>query len=211
MDIEHHLLIISEKENNAKDAKASLDKLYKEFRGFIYSVVKEKIKFLKNSDDIAMSVTHDVILYIWNNPLKWNFDSSIHVTPEGGFKAYLSTIAHFSFKTEFKKVRKFRDAETNLSVEDENIFKSDLTNEELEILSKNAVIIGNALNDLPERNREIVRTYFMFYEDEKNMTSEAYDFMENMFQTTRDNIRQTISRAKRKIKAATKDKIQFKN
>lgn len=210
MDIEYHLLIISEKKNSEKEAKASLDLLYKEFRGFIYSVVKNKIKFLKNSDDIAKSVTHDVILYIWNNPLKWNFDSKTHSTPEGGFKAYLSTVADFNFKTEFKNVKKFRDAETNTIVEDENLFKSDLTNEELETLSDNAIIIEDALNDLPERSREIVRTYFMFYEDEKNMSSEAYNFMESMFETTRDNIRQTISRAKKKIKAATKDKIQFK-
>ncbi|WP_299248849.1 sigma-70 family RNA polymerase sigma factor [uncultured Aquimarina sp.] len=210
MDIEYHLLTISEKGNDEKEAKTSLDVLYKAFRSFIYSVVKEKIKFFKNSDDIAKSVTHDVIMYIWNNPLEWNFDQNVHTTPEGGFKAYLATVADYSFKTEFKKVKKFRDAEINPSLEDENLFKSDLNDEELETLSDNASIIEDALNELPEKSREIVRMYFMFYEEEKNMSSEAYDFMENMFKTTRDNIRQIISRAKKRIKTATKDKIQFK-
>jgi hypothetical protein len=44
--------------------------------------------------------------------------------------------------------------------------------------------------------------YFLLYDDDKNFSSENIRLLEDMFETTWQNIRQTIFRAKKDIKKA---------
>ena len=45
MDIETHLLFISDKEQNDADAQGSMAYIYETFRGFVYNVIFKKIHF----------------------------------------------------------------------------------------------------------------------------------------------------------------------
>jgi RNA polymerase sigma factor (sigma-70 family) len=214
MDIETHLLIISDRGTNCKEAQNSISLLYEKYRKFVYNITYRNISFTLQKEELALSVVSDVFLKIWESPLDWEFDSTIHETPEDGFKAYLSTIAHFKLLEELRKIKPSRENEDNIIDDDESEWKWALLDEEFDYLDKDLIkkrnIIDECLLEFSERNRDIIRMYFFLYDDEKNMTREKITLMETLFETTWQNIRQIIHRSKRKIKTLLEEKLQIK-
>ena len=214
MDIETHLLIIADKNINNTEAQSSMSLLYENFREFVFNVTIKNISFTLQKEELAFSVVSKAFLKIWNSPLDWEFDNTIHSTPEDGFKAYLSTIARFKLLEELRINKPSRDNEITLIDDVDSEWKWALLDSEYEYLDKELIkkrnLVDVCLLDLPERKREIIRMYFFLYDDEKNMTSDKIAIMETMFETTWQNIRQIISRAKKTIKAALSDKLQAK-
>jgi RNA polymerase sigma factor (sigma-70 family) len=214
MDIETHLLIISDKETNRNEAQNSISLLYEKYRKFVYNITYRNISFTLQKEELALSVVSDVFLKIWESPLDWEFDSTIHETPEDGFKAYLSTIAHFKLLEELRKIKASRENEVNIIDDDDSEWKWALIDEEFDYLDKDLIkkrnIIDECLLEFTERNRDIIRMYFFLYDDEKNMTREKITLMETLFETTWQNIRQIIHRSKSKIKTILEEKLQIK-
>jgi RNA polymerase sigma factor (sigma-70 family) len=213
MDIETHLLIISDRETNRNEAQNSISLLYEKYRKFVYNITYRNISFTLQKEELALSVVSDVFLKIWESPLDWEFDSTIHETPEDGFKAYLSTIAHFKLLEELRKIKASRENEVNIIDDDDSEWKWALIDEEFDYLDKDLIkkrnIIDECLLEFTERNRDIIRMYFFLYDDEKNMTREKITLMETLFETTWQNIRQIILRSKSKIKTILEEKLQI--
>lgn len=180
MDIESHLLIISDKGQNDIDAQGSMTYLYETFRGFVYNAILKNIHFNLNKEETALIVMSNVFMHVWDNPLDWEFDTSKHKTQEGGYKSYLSVVAKFKLLEELRKSQESRENEEN--------------------------IIDDCLTEFSQKKQDIIRMYFLLYEDSKNMNSQNIKLMETMFETTWQNIRQTISRAKREIKKVIESK-----
>lgn len=214
MDIETHLLVISDRETNRNEAQNSISLLYEKYREFVYNITYRNISFTLQKEELALSVVSDVFLKIWESPLDWEFDVTIHETPEDGFKAYLSTIAHFKFLEELRKIKASRENENTIIDDDDSEWKWALLDEEFDYLDKDLIktrnIIDECLLEFTERNRDIIRMYFFLYDDDKNMTREKITLMETLFETTWQNIRQIIHRSKSKIKTILEEKLQIK-
>lgn len=204
IDIEHQLLLIAFKEENQKEAEQSLTILYEEFRLFVYNVV---IKFLHSplhEEEIAQSVTNEVFYFLYQNPTNWSFDKETHKSKEGAFKAYLATVARNKLYDILRKTHKKWKREDLIYDDDHSLFDEDLSEGEFEAIDKsyseNQQIIEEVLNTFTPRDKEIILTYFLYYEKGKNLPGEVLDEMESLHKTTRPNIRQIVSRAKKKIK-----------
>lgn len=214
MDIETHLLKIDDKASNNADAQESISYLYEKFREFVYRVTYKNISFTLQKKELTLSIVTEVFLKIWDTPLDWEFDTNLHITEEDGFKAYLSTIAHFKLLEELRKHSASRKNENTIIDDDNSEWKWALLDSEFdyldEELAKKRNLIDECLLELPNRKREIMRMYFFLYDDEKNMTSDKISIMEDMFETTWQNIRQIVSRSKKKIKAILEEKLQTK-
>lgn len=214
MDIETHLLIISDKETNRNEAQNSIGLLYEKFRKFVYNVTIRNISFTLQKEELALSIVSDVFLKIWESPLDWEFDSTIHETQEDGFKAYLSTIAHFKLLEELRKIKPSRENEDTIIDDEDSEWKWALLDSEYDYLDKDLIkkrnLVDECLLEFTERNRDIIRMYFFLYDDEKNMTRDKITLMETLFETTWQNIRQIIHRSKRKIKTILEEKLQIK-
>ncbi|WP_243471937.1 hypothetical protein [Winogradskyella sp. MH6] len=210
MDIETHLLFISEKEQNNKDAQASMAYLYEAFKGFVYNVILKKIHFNLNKEETALIVMSNVFMHVWNNPLDWEFDPTIHQTQKGGYKSYLSVVAKFKFFEELRKSEDSRENEENLIDDNDNEWKWSLLDDEFDFLNEELVkrrnLIDECLAQFSAKKQDIIRMYFLLYEDDKNMNSQNIRLLERMFETTWQNIRQTISRAKRDLKKIIQSK-----
>jgi DNA-directed RNA polymerase specialized sigma24 family protein len=210
MDIETHLLFISDKEQNDADAQGSMAYIYETFRGFVYNVIFKKIHFSLNKEETALIVMSNVFMHVWNNPLDWEFNSSKHKTQKGGYKSYLSVIAKFKFLEELRKSQDSRENEENLIDEEDSEWKWSLLDDEFDFLdeelAKRRNLIDECLSQFPTKKQDIIRMYFLLYEDSKNMNSQDIKMLERMFETTWQNIRQTISRAKRDIKKVIQSK-----
>ena len=210
MDIETHLLTIADKKQNERQAQNSMSIIYETFRGFVYNVVFNKIHFTLNKEETAKIVMSNVFLQIWNDPLNWEFDSLKHQTQDGGFKSYLSVVAQLKFFEELRKSQSSRENEKNTIDDIDNEWKWAILNDEFDYLDEELIkrrnLIDECLTEFSEKKQDIVRMYFLFYQEDNNMTSENIKLLENKFETTWQNIRQTISRAKRDIKKAIQSK-----
>lgn len=210
-DIEMHLLIIAEKEKNDVEAEASMSFIYNEFRNFVYNVILKNIHFTLNKEDTALTIMSNVFMEIWENPLKWEFNSSKHKTQRGGFKAYLSTIAKYKLLEELRKNKLSRDNETNIVDDNDSEWKWTLLDDEYDYLDdelrKRINLVDECLLKYQPKKQDIIRMYFLLYDDSKNFSKENIKLLEEMFETTWQNIRQTISRVKKDIKKAIESNI----
>lgn len=211
MDIETHLLTIDDKDQNEQEAQASMSFIYETFRGFVYNVIFNKIHFTANKEEVALIVMSNVFLEVWKNPLGWEFDSTKHKTQEGGFKSYLSVIAKNKFFEELRKSKSSRENEKNTIDDNDSEWKWALLEDEFDYLDEELTrrqnLVDECLIEFSQKKRELIRMYFLFYEEDKNFTSENIKLLENMFETTWQNIRQTISRAKGNIKKTIEAKL----
>lgn len=214
MDIEYHLLIISEKEINIKEAKSSFSKIYECYKLFLFNVVMRNIHYKSHKEEFSTTILNDVFHHIWNNPLNWDYNPKKHKSPDSAFKAYLSTVAHYKKLEYLKKNELYLKNETSKVDDDNNDWLFNLESEEFEVLEKKLSKKNNILDlilvNLDDKKRDIVRVYFQHYEEGKKMRSENIELMESMFETTWDNIRQIISRVKKQIRESVKNvnKIQ---
>jgi len=204
MDIELHLLSISEKEINLQEAKASFSIVYEYYRSFVYKVILKNIDYKSHKEDFAKTIVNQVFQHIWKSPLDWEFKPDVHESPDSGYKAYLSTIAHYKRLEYLRKNENYLKNETPKVDDINNDWLFKLEDEEFEILdnelSKKNNAIDNILSNLEPKKRDIIRVYFLHYEEGKKMRGETIEMMESMFETTWDNIRQIVSRTKKKIK-----------
>ncbi|WP_417858647.1 RNA polymerase sigma factor [Xanthomarina gelatinilytica] len=212
MDIETHLLVIAEKEESPSEAKKSIALLYETFKEFVYNVTNKHIGFILQREELALTITSEVFMIIWNSPLDWEFDIGKHKTQEDGFKAYLSTIAHYKLLEELRKIKEIRKRELTIIDDEDSEWKWVLDEDEYSFLDEELIkkrnLVDACLAEFSEQKRDIIRMYYLLYDDEKRMTREKIDLMEKTFQTTWQNIRQIISRSKKKIEELLRDKLK---
>lgn len=212
MDIEFHLLTISEKETNVKEAKTSFSIIYQHFRMFLYNVIIKNISYKSHKEEFSKTILNEVFYHIWNNPLNWEYKSENHKSPDSAFKAYLSTIAYYKRMEYLRKNETYLKNETPKVDDPNNDWLFNLEIEEYEVLENelpnNNNMLDSVLSNLDSKKRDIVRVYFQHYEEGKKMRSENIKLMESMFNTTWDNIRQIISRVKKQIKESTNKTIK---
>lgn len=211
MDIETQLLEIAEKEDFPSEAKKSISTLYEHFRKFVYNVTYQHIGFTLQREELALTVTSEVFIKIWDSPLDWEYDKKKHSSQEDGFKAYLATIAHYKLMEELKKIKSVRDTESTIIDDEDSEWKWFVSEDEFNQLDneleKKRNLIDDCLAEFSGKKRDIIRMYFLLYDDEKRMTKEKIILMETTFETTWQNIRQIISRSKKKIESMLKDKL----
>lgn len=215
MDIEYHLLMISEKETNKKDALGSFSVIYENFRLFLYNAIKKHIHYEAHKEEFTMTILNEVFCHVWKNPLDWEFRPDSHKSPQSGFKAYIATIAYYKRLEHLKNNTSF--IENELSIVDDNnsdwVFNLEVEEYQVldEELSKKNNHLDIILSKIDIRKKDIVRMYFLHYEEGKKMRPENIKLMESMFDTTWDNIRQIVSRVKKQIKelANKTTKVQY--
>jgi DNA-directed RNA polymerase specialized sigma24 family protein len=208
LDIEFHLLIISEKETNSKEAKVSFSKIYEYYRLFLYNVIMKNINYKSHKEEFSKTILNEVFHHIWNNPLDWNYKPNKHKSPDSGFKAYLATIAYYKRLEYLRNNESYVKNETPKIDDTNNDWLFNLKDDEYEVLEKELPKKNNQLDvilaNLDSKKRDIISVYFQHYEEGKKMRSENIELMETMFETTWDNIRQIISRVKKQIRESIK-------
>lgn len=194
-EIEEKLLIISEKSNNERSSIDAFTAIYREYSKFVYSVVSVNLKNVGLYDvDVVEAIVNDTFYILYEKPLDFNFPKD--AVNDGNFKAWLSVVAKNELLRLLKKSTN-KMASLELLQIDPFIESEEIEEELYE--SVNVQIMNNALNSLPERDREILRAIYMHYEKGKNTPSDVLDELCERYKTTKDNIRQIKSRSEKKI------------
>jgi len=194
--LEEIFLSFAYKDDDVKKAYSAFDQLYKEYSKFLYSVVRKNLFKMEVSDEeVVGTVVSNVFLTLYEKP-PMNFEAKIGNSVDASFKAYLSKVAKNETLHLFKDYYK-----TNLVLQEdikESVFE-DTEIEENIIISVNQKTMIDALNTLNERDREILLTLYLYYEEGKKTPTPVLNMICERFGTTKDNIRQIKRRSEAKI------------
>ncbi len=194
-EIEETLLLISEKSNGEGAALTAFTNLYKNYSKFLNSVISG---VLKNSgiydEHVLNTVMNNTFYKLYEDPLAFSFPKN--TKDDKTFKAWLSVVARNELKRLLKEYY-----HSNTSLEESGIEPA-ITSEELPLEvfeSTNIKVLNDALNTLSERDRHILLTIYLYYEEGKNTPSGTLDLLCEMYGTTKVNIRKIRERSEKKI------------
>ncbi|SHG06844.1 sigma-70 family RNA polymerase sigma factor [Chryseobacterium vrystaatense] len=194
-EIEETLLLISEKSLDEGGAVAAFTNLYKNYSKFLNTVISGVLKISGIYDEhVLNTVMNNTFYKLYEDPLAFSFPKD--TVDDKTFKAWLSVVA----KNELKGLLK-EYYHSNPSLEEigtETVaFNEELPLEVFE--SANMKVLNDALNTLSERDRHILLTLYLYYEDGKKTPSDTLDLLCEMHGTTKVNIRKIRERSEKKI------------
>jgi RNA polymerase sigma factor (sigma-70 family) len=194
-EIEELILIISDKLDDKLAADKAFTKLYKGYSRFLFSVVSSVLKSMGIYDEqVLATVINNTFFIIYEKPLAFAFPTD--AADDKSFKAWLSTVA----KNELKRLlNEYHGKTSSLElVKEELVLESeDLGTDIFE--SVNLKTMNDALETLSVRDKEILMTLYLYYEEGKNTPSEVLDLLCKVHDTTKENIRQIKKRSEKKI------------
>jgi RNA polymerase sigma factor (sigma-70 family) len=194
--IEEILLKFSYKGEDLKGAEKAFNELYLSYSKLVFSVVRDRLIDIGMRDhQLRDAIMTNTFLKVYEKPLKFSFPEG--AKNDSSFKGWLLTIAHnemCNLMSEFFDKNQVLEAETQ-----EVAFSDDEISDET-YTSANSKLLTDALNSLPERDREILLALYTFYELGKKTPSKTLDGLCVMYGTTRVNIRKIKQRSEEKIK-----------
>lgn len=194
-EIEDILLQLSYKSDNDRAAVAAFNALYRGYSKFLSSVISNVLLNRGIYDkDFIETVLNNSFLVVYQKPLSFAF------LPESeddkSFKAWLATVAKNQTK---KLLLEYYTREDSLEVVTaEPIYDSEEIPEEV-FMSANFKILDGALASLNERDRHILLTLYLYYEEGKKTPSNVLSMLCNLYNTTNLNIRKIKERSEKKI------------
>ncbi|MGQ3012287.1 MAG: RNA polymerase sigma factor [Flavobacteriales bacterium] len=194
-EIEDIQLAISDKMSDEGSSVNAFTQIYKGYSKFLTSVVSHALKSIGlYNEHVLNAVINNTFYKFYEKPFGFSFPKE--AVDDGPFKAWLSTVA----RNELKVLLKEYYAKT-ISLEsakvDPPIESQDVEDEIFE--SVNAKMMNDALNTLSERDRDILRTLYLYQEEGKNTPTEVLNLLCDMHKTTKANIRQIKKRSEEKI------------
>ena len=194
-EIEETLLLISERSNDEGAALAAFKNLYKNYSKFLNTVISGALKNSGIYDEhILNTVMNNTFYKLYEDPLTFSFPKNIE--DDKTFKAWLSVVARNELKRLLKEYYHNNSSLEEIGIEPA-IISEELSLEVFE--SANIKILNDALNTLSERDRHILLTIYLYYEEGKNTPSETLDLLCEMYGTTKVNIRNIRERSEKKI------------
>ena len=194
-EIEETLLLISEKSNDVGAALVAFTNLYKNYSKFLNTVISGALKNSGIYDEhILNTVMNNTFYKLYEDPLTFSFPKNIE--DDKTFKAWLSVVARNELKRLLKEYYHNNSSLEEIGIEPA-IISEELSLEVFE--SANIKILNDALNTLSERDRHILLTIYLYYEEGKNTPSETLDLLCEMYGTTKVNIRKIRERSEKKI------------
>jgi hypothetical protein len=172
---------------------------YKRYSTFLYSIVKTICGSFPNWYEMSNAITSNVFInvYHYSGSFKYIGEKTpflVRSKIEGWLVGVAKTEMQALLTNKVPQTEEYQAYGKMLSA---TIVKKSAT-------SYNEEIVGRALSQLKDRDQDILRTYWLFYEkgsgsQSKNMPSEALDELAERYNTTKINIRQIISRSNKVV------------
>lgn len=194
-EIEYILLQLSDRIENERDAVVAFNLLYRGYSKFLSSVISAS---LRNSGiyekHLVDTVLNNTFLIIYEKPLSFSFPPG--AVDDNRFKAWLATVARNELK---RLLMEYYSTTVSLAlVTCEPVADSEELAEEV-FEGVNFKILDDALNTLSERDKNILQTLYLFYEEGKKTPSDVLYMICKMYDTTNPNIRKIKERSEKKI------------
>lgn len=193
-DIEHRLRLISAKDTNECSAVNAFTELYKGYSKFLMSVVSSGLKSMGIYDEqVLNTVINNTFNILYDKPHAFSFPLGSH--NDRSFKAWLATVAKHELK---RLLKEYFGTTAFIDVGQAEPLESEEISDEI-FQSANLKMMSDALASLSERDREIIWTLYLYYEEGKNTPTAVLDHLCKIHNTTKENIRQIKVRSEKKI------------
>lgn len=196
------LVIISMKDDNLS-SNLAFEEFHRRFKRFIYGMAIKVTATLPNSDELRDAVFQNTLINVY----KYcdSFSTEGELDPEiiqRKIHGWLVKIAKNELLSLLRGQESIVDPD-RLNYRDTGV--DNVMDEEVpDQLSYNEQIVGEALKLLKDRDQHVFMTYWLYYEmgegsQAKNLPSEVIEELAAKYETTPENIRQIISRSKKKV------------
>jgi len=192
-------LSMAMKEDNRPDAEKAFSVFYTQYKDYLYTIVKNACKSWEMyGDELIESVFNNTFLTVYAKAESFMVIEDIPFErQEKRMKSWLGKIAKNEmlqllrqFKVEKDKIEYTDDLTPFLSIEEEIIPQA----------TSDYLLAEKALQTLSERDRNILTTYLMFEDGNRNLPSIEIQRLSDMWNTHPDNLRQIKKRSLAKVK-----------
>lgn len=182
-------LSMAMKEDNRPDAEKAFSVFYNQYKDYLYTIVKNACKSWEMyGDELIESVFDNTFLTVYAKAESFMVIEDIPFErQEKRMKSWLGKIAKNEMlqllrqiKVEKDKIEYTDDLTPFLNIEEEIITQA----------TSNYLLAEKALQTLSERDRNILTTYLMFEDGNRNLPSIEIQRLSDMWNTHPDNLRQ---------------------
>ena len=199
LSIEDLLLIISDRENEEKQANDAFYQLYRRYSQILLDSINSVLnKRGISNNELSQATLNNVFIEINEKPLNFNYDSTKSKSEDTAFRSWIYRIALNELNDLTRSSMNFLKVHS-LIEESEDYDKFIEINLEEEFLSDNRKLLDQALSGLSVRDKAILLTYFEYHEEGKNAPTHVLDEMCKYWGTTKDNARQIKKRSLKKV------------
>jgi len=197
------LLIIGMHEadpSTEEESKRAFDEFYLRFKEYVYKVSFFLSKSLDNRTQVAEDLTNDTFIKVWEKANRFNSNRCKDI--DKGVKAWLGSIVKNTFLQYIERAKKYKPESVALDNYDLFIEEStpkDLSIDTLPSLEGKSLI--RALSDLKDKERDILITYYQFYDGERfTVPIEIRKSLCKLYGIQDSTLRKTKDRAIEKLK-----------
>lgn len=209
--LENLFLIMSMKNDDLASAESAFNEFHRRYIKYIYKIVwnyGHSFTKVYGLEIIEATVNNTFLTIYEKADLFIQIDSLKDIAKENRVKGWIGKIAQTEFYMLLRDERKAKEkVDYNSEAE---VFINDIPEEEPEEVKKTLEmkLLLNALNSLPERDKEILMVLMKYEESGKYTPTEVLEELCNMYNTTPENIRKIKSRSIAKIKTIVESSMQ---
>jgi DNA-directed RNA polymerase specialized sigma24 family protein len=199
-ETDEDLLIIMSMKDDKSACNSAFSEFHRRYKDLLYYMVGGVCSSHPNCRELTKVIFNNVMLNVYHYCHTFTCDGQSNAEKvKKSILSWLATIARNEYKAQFIKHEK-RDAERSAfkTMASSSLKKPKYTYSD--------DLIEKAYAQIPkERDRDILRMYWMFYEkgeksQAKNLPDDVLDDLSARYNTSRDNIRTIISRTNRMLK-----------
>jgi RNA polymerase sigma factor, sigma-70 family len=190
---EELLILVSDKDENRTEAQQAFTIFYNRYKTFLWNLCVNVCRKCKKPDDeeLAKDLFQNTMISVYAYGHTFNSKKSKVTT-------WLSRIAKNELYRLLRNSKELRiDEEMELMVE--SVVDEKSANG-YEFESSEQKVLKEALEFLPEREQEILLTYIMYEDGNKQLPKEIRQYLLDKYATTQENLRQIKGRSLKKIK-----------
>ena len=205
------LVIISMKEE-LESSNLAFAEFHNRYKRFIYGMAIKVTLHLPNSDELRDVVFQNTLINVYRYCDSFSLDGESD--PEIIKKRIHGWLVKIA-KTELLALLRNRQSvidpsEVNMKFDFETETDADTDTQ----ITYNEYIVGEALKLLKDRDQHVFMTYWLYYEhgeasQAKNLPQDILNELAEKYETTPENIRQIISRSKKKVNEFLKANYKF--
>jgi len=187
------------KDDDRQEAEKAFAEFYNKYKNFLYTVVRNACKSWEMyGDELIQALHQNTFLTVYEKAESFLLIEDIPFErQEKRMKSWLGRIAQTEM---FKLLRELKDENDKIEYHDDLTFLENSAEEIKPQKSKDFLLAEKALQTLSERDRNILVTYLMFDDGNKNLPSDEIQRLADMWDVLPDNMRQIKKRSLAKVK-----------
>jgi RNA polymerase sigma factor (sigma-70 family) len=197
-----------------KIAEDAFSEFFNRVKDFLWGCCINTCKEFRKGYELASELFQETMCTAYENVEKFTFPQNINTSEqELRIKKWLSVIAKNKLREMIRNDKNYTNLDTDYfhyffnKIDEELKTCNDDNSDELNLSSqdKKRKVLDDALSTLKEKEKDVLLTYFLFYQPDKYLPESEIQVLCNRYKTTPENLRQIKRRARIKVEEYIKN------